>query len=160
MKPGWIRGRLRGLTRILEFFNFSLRFETKKRCFGTAVEKGPIHDYWPFGVKRRILGLVRSRHFIGQPLPCMKRAAYLIVDAHMRSYPLRRTSLAVQLSVSSRLNFNAVSDLPQWGSLWPLLRIVGSQLSPRSAMNGFQPFMDWTYHRSGPSCLPEAVLTP
>jgi hypothetical protein len=132
----------------------------KRDVSGQLSKRGQSTTTGPFGVKRRILGLVRSRHFIGQPLPCMKRAAYLIVDAHMRSYPLRRTSLAVQLSVSSSLNFNAVSDLPQWGSLWPLLRIVGSQLSPRSAMNGFQPFMDWTYHRSGPSCLPEAVLTP
>jgi hypothetical protein len=37
-----------------------------------------------FGVKRRILGLVRLRHFIGQPLPCMKRTTHLYVDAQAR----------------------------------------------------------------------------
>jgi hypothetical protein len=37
-----------------------------------------------FGVKRRILGLVRLRHFIGQPLPCMKRTTHLYIDAHAR----------------------------------------------------------------------------
>lgn len=72
-----------------EFSNSStFPFVSKRKVmFRNSRRKGQCHpcpQLQRFGVKRRILGLVRSRHFIGQPPPCVKRTTHLSVDAHAR----------------------------------------------------------------------------